>query len=53
MQVTINMPDILTHERIFKIIRDIEKKFLKEGISFEIRDDSSTNDDSWDSLNLD
>lgn len=53
MQVTINMPDILTHERIFQIIKDIEERFLKEGISFEIRDDSSTNDDSWDSLNLD
>ena len=53
MQVTINMPDILTHERIFKIIKDIEERFLKEGISFEIRDDSSTNDDSWNSLNLD
>ncbi len=52
MQLTINLPDLLSKEKTSQLIREIENILLSEGISYEIIPQSSIEDDSWDNLNI-
>jgi len=52
MQLTINIPDIFSNDKILQFISKLENFFLKEGIEIEIKSDLITND-SWDNLNID
>ncbi len=52
MQLKIDFPDILPHEKILFLIKEIENIFSKEGISFDIEQKMITEDDPWDNLNI-
>ena len=53
MQLTINLPDILSEEKTSQLIKEIEKILLSEGISYEIKQGLTKESDTWDSLNID
>lgn len=53
MLLTINIPDIASDKRTSLLIREIENIFIKEGISFEIRERSTAENDPWDNLDID
>lgn len=55
MQLTINLPDILSQEKTFQLIKEIENILLSEGISYELKKELNENEenDPWDSLNID
>lgn len=53
MQLTINLPDILTNERVWEFIKKIEEIFIREGISVEVKKELLSDDDTWDNLNID
>ena len=52
MQLTIDLPEMLSNDRISQLINKIEQIFLKEGISFDIKKESLAEYDSWDALDI-
>ena len=52
MQLTINLPDILSQEKTSHLIKKIENILLSEGISYNIKQELTTEDDAWDNLNI-
>ena len=52
MQLTINLPDILSQEKTSELIKDIENILLSEGISYEIQQELTRKEDPWDHLNI-
>jgi len=52
MQLKIDLPDILPHERVLFLVREIESIFSKEGISFNIEQETVVEDDPWDHLDI-
>ncbi len=52
MQLKIDLPDILPHERVLFLVREIESIFSKEGISFNIEQETVVEDDPWDNLDI-
>ena len=53
MQLTINLPDVLSEEKTSQLIKEIETILLSEGISYEIKQGLTKESDTWDSLNID
>ncbi|CAN2041712.1 conserved hypothetical protein [Candidatus Magnetomoraceae bacterium gMMP-15] len=53
MQLTIDLPELLPNEKILQLISDIKKIFVKDGITFEIKQKISIDDDPWDNLDID
>ena len=53
MQLTINLPDLLSQEKTSQLIKEIEKILLSEGISYDIQQGLETENDAWNSLNID
>lgn len=53
MQLTINLPDILSQEKTSQLIKEIENILLSEGISYELKKELNGEDDPWDCLNID
>ena len=53
MQLTINLPDVLSEEQTSQLIKEIETILLSEGISYEIKQGLTKESDTWDSLNID
>ncbi len=53
MQLTINLPDILSQEKTSQLIKEIENILLSEGISYDIQQGVETENDAWDSINID
>jgi hypothetical protein len=52
MQLTIDLPDMLSNESISQLIQKIEHLFLTEGIAFEINKELPVEDDAWDNLDI-
>lgn len=52
MQLTINLPDILSQEKTSELIKEIENIFLSQGISYNIQQQLTTENDTWDNLNI-
>ncbi|EDN71362.1 conserved hypothetical protein [Beggiatoa sp. PS] len=52
MQLTIDLPEMLSNDRISQLINKIEQIFLKEGLSFDIKKESLAEYDSWDALDI-
>lgn len=52
MLLTINLPDTLSDKKASLLIKEIENVFLKEGVSFEIKENSEKCD-PWDNLDID
>ena len=52
MQLTINLPDILSQEKTSELIKEIENILLSEGISYDIQQELTSKDDPWDNLNI-
>ncbi len=52
MQLTINLPDILSQEKTSHLIKEIENILLSEGISYELKQELTSEDDAWDNLNI-
>jgi len=46
MQLTIDLPDMLSNESISQLIQKIEHLFLTEGIAFEINKELPVEDDA-------
>ena len=53
MQLTINLPDVLSEEKTSQLIKEIENSLLSEGISYDIQQGLAKEYDAWDSLNID
>lgn len=53
MQLTINTSDISSHDKVIRLIAEIEKIFIKEGVNYEIEKKVLFSDDPWDSLDID
>ncbi len=52
MQLKINLPDIIPNEQISQFIKEIKQIFTKEGISIEIKQELTSEDDPWDNLDI-
>ncbi|AFZ46795.1 hypothetical protein Cyast_0823 [Cyanobacterium stanieri PCC 7202] len=53
MQLTINIPDNLSKEKISLLIKDIEEILIKEGINLEIKPKvSKEKTDPWDEIDF-
>lgn len=52
MYLTINLPDIISNERISQLIKEIKQIFTREGISIEIKQELPSEDDPWDMLDI-
>lgn len=52
MQLTINLPDILSAEKTSRLIKEIENILLSEGISYHFQQQLTTEADPWDCLNI-
>lgn len=53
MQLTINLPDVLSEEKTSQLIKEIENILLSEGISYDIQQGLAKENDAWDSLKID
>ncbi len=52
MQLTIDLPNIWSSEKIFPLIERIEQIFIKENVSFEIKTALPAEPDPWDNLDI-
>ncbi|MDD1443727.1 hypothetical protein MEO93_25935 [Dolichospermum sp. ST_sed3] len=52
MQLKISFQDIIPDEKISQFIKKVEEIFIKEGIIVKIKQELSSEDDSWDNLNI-
>jgi len=52
MQLTIKLPDIISNEQISQFVKEIKQIFTKEGISIEIKQELPSEDDPWDTLDI-
>ncbi len=52
MPLTINVSDILSNEKVVRLIAEIEEFFVKKGISCEIEKKTPAHDDPWDNLDI-
>ncbi len=52
MQLTINLPDILSKEKTSQLIKEIENILLSEGISYHFQQQLTPETDPWDCLNI-
>lgn len=47
MQLTINLPDILSQEKKSQLIKEIEKILLSEGISYDIQQEVQKDEEDF------
>lgn len=47
MQLTINLPDILSQEKTSQLIKEIEKILLSEGISYDIQQEVQKDEEDF------
>jgi hypothetical protein len=52
MQLTINISDTPSNDKLMRLIAEIEEIFIKERLSYEIEKKTSLYDDPWDSLDI-
>lgn len=53
MELTISVPEGLPNETWDRLVSEIQKVFLKEGIRCEIQKEGEESDDPWDNLDID
>jgi hypothetical protein len=52
MQITIQLPETLTKEKVSQVIKDIENLLVSQGINSQVAQDLTKNIDPWDEINF-